>query len=250
MVSKSKDMGSLMAQRTLEVLLLFQEHTKLTLTEIARLLDLSITAVHRIVSTLHENGFLTRDETKSYMLGYTLMNLSRLVENTLQNVALQIMDEISKEAQESVYLSISHNPMQYILIQGVESPHPVKCLVELNKPIPTYFSSPGKAHLAFRNTKKLGEIVSKLDTATYNTNQTIHTKEEFMEELIKIRQEGYSFSKGELYEDSIGISVPVLDSSQKNEVAVLSIFMPEYRFSEEKLSQYVSLLKTAAKKIH
>ncbi|MEW6698690.1 MAG: IclR family transcriptional regulator [Bacillota bacterium] len=238
--------GSLVAQRTLEVLLLFMENNKLTLSEISKALCISKTATHRILSTLNDMNFLQRDNTKRYMLGPALIRLGRRVESNVRDVSLPIMKQLSMETGESVYLSVSYNQMYYFFIEGVESEHPVKWSVRIGEPNTLFAGSAGKAHLAFKNLKEVKDIINKASLIAY-TNMTITDKKKILEEIKKIRLEGYSFSKGERYEGTVGISCPIFDN--KTEVAVLSIFLPEYRFKHEQLTNFISLLKKSTEKI-
>ena len=57
------------AGRTLEVLQLFLEGESLSLTAVARRMELSSTVVYRLLYTLTAHGFLIQDEDKSYRVG-------------------------------------------------------------------------------------------------------------------------------------------------------------------------------------
>ncbi|WP_226036140.1 IclR family transcriptional regulator [Aquibacillus saliphilus] len=245
----SKSSGSLVAERTLQVILLFQNNKKLTLSEIAKSLEISNTATHRIVSTLWEQGFLLRDESKRYMLGSIFIKLAQMVEPNLRNTALPIMKKLSKETQESIYLSISHNPSYYVFIEGVESPHPLKWSVDFGNPASTYAGAGGKTHLAFHNEDRWSEVIHGNDLTPY-TNNTIIDKAKLLNELETIRTQGYAISKSERYQGVIAISVPVNNiSRQATSTMALSIFIPEYRFEDNKLDFYISMLMKAAREI-
>ncbi|WP_138420475.1 IclR family transcriptional regulator [Aquibacillus sediminis] len=245
----SKSSGSLVAERTLQVILLFQNNRKLklTLSEIANSLEISSAAAHRIVSTLWEKGFLLRDESKRYMLGTIFIKLAQMVEPNLRSIAMPIMKELSEQTQESIYLSISHNPNYYVFVDGVESPHPLKWSVEFGNPSSTYAGAGGKTHLAFHEKDKWLTVINQNKLKSYTRN-TITDKDKLINELERIREEGYAISYSERYDGVVAISVPIHNFTQQSTTA-LSIFIPEYRFKEESLDKYIFELKKSAEEI-
>ncbi|HOV80393.1 MAG TPA: IclR family transcriptional regulator [Bacillota bacterium] len=245
----TEEKGSLTARRTGEILLLFLENEKLTLSDIARMIGISKTSAYRMVTTLADMNFLKRDDAKRYHLGYSILSLSRMVEQNIRIVAAPIMKELAAETGESVYLSISNNCRYYYFIEGVESGQPLKWAVNVGEPNSLLAGSAGKAHVAFREKSEAEEIVKKAKLVQFTKN-TIVDKNKLIEELAKIRTQGYSFSWGERYEEAVGISCPVWDfASKRNTRAILSIFVPKFRYSAECLSLYSELLKKASKKI-
>lgn len=244
---KSSQKGSLMANRTLQVLLLFQDQKKLTLTEISRKLKISHTSAYRIVFSLASYGFLTRDENKNYMLSPLFLRFARMVETDLRNKALPILQELAKLTQESAYLSVSHHIDHYVFIEGVVSPLPLKWSVEIGGFDVSYAGSAGKVHLSLYDDEEIAEYFEK-NPLTPFTSAT-KTAAELWEEIRRIRQNGYAISYGERIDGVIGISVPVRDFSGSSKSVVLSLFLPESRANEEKIISHIQALKQAAKQI-
>jgi DNA-binding IclR family transcriptional regulator len=232
--------GSLVAKRTLKALLLFADHKSLTLSEIARSLEISQTAAYRIVATLHEMGFIKRDENKRYQLDSLLIRLAKMVEPTIRSVALPVMTSLSKQLDnESVTLSVSREA-QYVVIEQIDSSHTVKVTDITGLPNPLLRGALGKIHLAFKGADERDRILDM------HEKQDHIDRKAYEEVLRQIRQDGYAFTKGEHTPDIAGISVPVFDSSRQKMVAGLSIVMPLSRFQEDRLEYYVQCLKTAA----
>lgn len=242
------DKGSLIAQRTLKALLLFLENEKLTLTEISRFLETSNPATYRIISTLVDMGFLIKDGNKRYQLSSIFLKFADRVKHDLRGASLPVMEKLSEKTQESVYLSVSYHASTYIFIEGVESSHPLKWSVNIGEPMPADAGAVGKAHLAFRDDTEMEQMVEKMTIKPYTKN-TIVDKVLLLEELKKIKRQGYSFSIGERYPEVIGLSAPIYNHSSRNAVAVLSIFIPRYRYNEVKFKKFIDLLKEAAKNI-
>lgn len=80
--------------------------------ELARELDVSHTAVNRIVKTYERNGFLTQDaETKKYQLGLKFIEFSQIIRErmSITEDILPIMEKIAAKTKESIFLTWKEN---------------------------------------------------------------------------------------------------------------------------------------------
>jgi len=239
--------GSLLADRTLQVLLLFEKNKKLTLMEISRKLQISHTAAYRIVMSLQNYGFLVRDENKNYILSSIFLRFARMVETDLRQKALPVLQELAKTTLESAYLSVSHRIDHYVFIEGVVSPLPLKWSAEIGGFDVSYAGSAGKVHLSLYDDKKIEEYFRQNPLTPFTSSTK--TEAELWEEIRRIRREGYAVSYGERVEGVIGVSVPVINYTDSSKSVVLSLFLPASRANEEKIRSFIHALKTAAEKI-
>ncbi|GMX61103.1 IclR family transcriptional regulator [Paenibacillus elgii] len=244
---KASDKGSLVAERTLKALLLFTEQKMLSVLEIATALEISQTAAYRIVHTLFELGFLKRGQEKKYMLDTVILKLADMVDSDLRSIATPIMKELMQEFNESIELSVSYNPLHYVIIEEIESSNSLKWTSPIGEPRSLY-AGIGKTHLAFKGSKAVEELLNNTDLVPYTKN-TITDVEQLKQELQTIQNCGYGISRGEHTEGVVGISVPIMDTDQKIAKAVLSTVIPDNRFREDQLFSYISRLQEAAKRI-
>lgn len=77
---------------------------------------------------------------------------------------------------------------------------------------------------------------------------TIVDRDKLIQELTKIQEQGYAFSREEFFKDTIGYSCPIFDGAGQL-VAALGISMPVIEFSDEKGNEILNELKNAAKMI-
>lgn len=245
----SSSSGSLVASRVLDILLLFQEEKALTLSEIARRLELNQSTAYRLTTTLRTKGFLQRDKMKRYNLGPVLLKLARRVESDIRVVALPVMEDLANEMGESVYLTVSHDPRQYVCIEAVESRrHALTWSVDIGQVEPTYVGSAGKVHLSLRDEDEVHEALRHMDLKPY-TPYTITDPNRLLDELAEIRRRGYALSYGERHEELVGISVPICPEARHPKLPVLSFFIPKHRFAQEMVHDHVEHLKRAAERI-
>lgn len=79
MAGNSRDSGRSVTARALSVLTAFDvEHTRLTLTGIARRADIPLATAHRLVGELEAWGALQRDDGGQYSIGLRLWELGML----------------------------------------------------------------------------------------------------------------------------------------------------------------------------
>jgi DNA-binding IclR family transcriptional regulator len=116
-------------ERTLAILELLGRHRAgLSLTEIARELDLPVNSVFRISGTLHNRGYLQRrEDDKRFVLTNKLFDLSRpqVREKSLVVCALEALKWLRDEAGETAQLLTSVNHKMTVLEQCISS-QPIK----------------------------------------------------------------------------------------------------------------------------
>lgn len=253
-MSTNTNKGSLVAERTLKALMLFSTKHYLTVNELAKELEISLTATYRIVETLQSTGFIKREQSKEYTLDApNILKLYNMIQPDLRNIARPIIKELTVNFKESVYLSVVHNNNNYYsFIEGEDSPSPIKWSEHIGSAYSLSTGTAGKTHLAYITENfsehEKNDFISKLDL-TAHTEKSLVTVEEIKESITEILQKGYGYTNSEHLNGVVGISVPVFNFQKKKIVAVLSVFMPNSTFAEEKLSFYVTNLTMAADEI-
>lgn len=237
-------------QSALDVLEAFSLKEKnLGISEISRKLDMNKSRVHRILVTLENSGYVTRnDETQKYRLGLKLFQLGHIVEEQMEvsHFALPVMQKLAFETQETVNLNVIHDG-QRMSVEKIESPHEIRQAVELGKTLPLYSGAPGKVLLANLPQNRINEILHQAKLKAMGP-RTITDPGKLMEELEKVRDLGYSVSFEETYLGAVSIAAPVRDFSGKV-IAAISITGPVSRFSEENIKRFIPLALQAGKEI-
>lgn len=246
--------GSLVAERTLKALMLFSDKRYLTINEIANELEISVTATYRLVETLQSTGFIKREQSKEYTLDApNVLKLYNMIQPDLRELARPIIKKLMLNFRESVYLSVVHNTNNYYsFIEGEDSPSPIKWSEHIGSAYSLSTGTAGKMHLAyliknFSETEK-NAFIAQLDL-TAHTEKSLIRIEEIKQSLNEIMEKGYSYTHGEHFRGVVGISVPIFNFQKSNVVGVLSTFMPETHFEEEKLVYYVKNLNDGAEEL-
>src|SRR5690349_11973801 len=75
--------------------------------DLARTLDLNRTAVHRLLATLQQRGFVRRAEGAAvYSLGAAILLLADAVEPDVARIARDVMEHLSADTAETVVLFV------------------------------------------------------------------------------------------------------------------------------------------------
>jgi DNA-binding IclR family transcriptional regulator len=221
--------------RALDILLCFtREDPARSLTQIAEAIHMSKTTVHRLLATLENKRFITRDNaTGLYRLGLRFIEMASLV---LQDVELHrwaqpYLQRLVKECGETVDLSILDGS-HVIYLEVIESPQRVKLAAAVGQRLPACFTASGKALLAFLPEEPVKKIISENLAATTNHNPV--SIPEMIEDLRATAARGYAISEQEYEEEINAVAAPIFDKD-RNPIASIAIVGPSFRLSKDRL---------------
>ena len=222
--------------RAIKILEALNNKTKLGITEISKMLTIPKSTTHDIVTTLEKEGILEKDpENNKYYLGIKLFELGdRARENfELRNVAIPYLKELNETFDETVHLTVPENG-EVLYIECFESTKRLRTYSVIGVRAPMHCTAVGKAILAFLPDKEVTKIIEK--GLQKFTNNTITKKEKLLEELKKIRKNGYAIDNIEHEEGVRCVGAPIRDNSGYP-VASISISGPSQRITDELIPQ-------------
>ncbi|MGB3067187.1 MAG: IclR family transcriptional regulator [Ottowia sp.] len=224
--------------------LLAHSDRALGLTEIAIELDLGKSNVHRLLQALVEARFILRDERSGrYAAAIKLWELGSAVLSKLdlRVHAEQIMDELLALTQETVHLSVLDGH-EVVYVHKLDSPNPVRAYTQIGGRARAHCVATGKAMLAFFPPPVLERVSQQLEA---RTPRSITDPQQFLQEMARIRSQGYAVNKGEWNENVCGIASPVSDASGQV-VAALGLSGPKERFKPAQIKAFAPLVVSAA----
>ena len=127
------------------------DQVELSVTELARGLNLPKATVYRILASLVKEGLIEKNsKTGKYHLGIEMFRLawSAVNHRDLRKCALPAMRELSEKTKESVALYIRAKHLR-ICIEKVEGPHLIRHFVKVGESLPLYCGGAGRLLLAF-----------------------------------------------------------------------------------------------------
>ena len=225
-------------ERGLDVLDLFcHGATKLSLTEIAARINLTPSTTSRVLSTLSNRGYLSRDtETKKYVIGSQALRLTSSSFRTfdLRPIAAPILKKLADQYNESISLYIILDNHR-VCIERIETTHALRHVVNIGDRLPLARGAGGKALLAWLPPEERKTV---LPPGEFISNS----------ELAKIKKQGYALSMGERDQGVGAIAAPVFDAEGRL-VCSLSLAAPLTRLDRESFEKIAPDLVSAANQI-
>jgi IclR family KDG regulon transcriptional repressor len=221
----------------------------LGVTEIAKQIDINKSSVYRILSTLAQYGYIEQDdETGRYKLGYKFLEISsKLLESIdLRAEARSYLQELENDTNEVIHLVV-YDQGEVVYIEKLEGNETLRMHSKVGKRAPMHCTSVGKAILAYLPSSVVIDILERKGMPMH-TDKTITNKDDFLQELIHIKQKGYAL---DLEENEYGITciaVPIFDHLDKVNAAV-SISGPTMRMTGERMEQLQIKMKQIGKQI-
>jgi DNA-binding IclR family transcriptional regulator len=232
---------SKIVDRTLDFLEMFaREKRPLSLSEIARLMEIPISSCHDLVQAMHARGYLYELAPRAgYYPTLRLQILGKEIGDNDPVVmrAELILRSLRDTLDESVLLS-KVNGMNASYLLALESKHPLRFQAKVGDDVRSlYATSGGKAILAHLDERAL-EAYLKAAVLKPFTNRTITSKSALRRDVELARERGYYLNHGESLEGVTTISATFRWNAA---IFIVTVAGPSSRL-DQKLDQAVSML--------
>lgn len=212
---------------------------------LAKACGLNRATAWRLLKTLQARGMVTVDAAGRYALGLTAVELGGAAgPDALIAAAHPLLERMCAQTGETASLAMPGvGGLAY-----VDEITPIAVLTAswLGRTVPLHATSTGKALLAFLPPAELRRVLPAALPAF--TETTITSPAELTAELAATRARGYGTCAGELESALYGVSAPVLDRTGRP-LAVLSIWGPKDRVSEERFAELGPIVVAAAREV-
>ncbi|GGC65528.1 IclR family transcriptional regulator [Chelatococcus reniformis] len=188
---------------------LYEAGRPMRVIEIAGALNVSASAVSRLVSTLATSGFVDQDEDSRCHLGFglALLGHATLGRRELDRIALPYIGEVSSRFKE--YVSLGRLYRWKVIIMRQQSPqHALD--VSLMSTLPVHATAPGKLLAAWQDPNYVREMLRAEGMHAF-TAHTFTSIDAFMDELARVREVGHSWEEQELFLGLRHVAAPVRD---------------------------------------
>jgi DNA-binding IclR family transcriptional regulator len=191
-----------------------QSRRPLRVVDLARLLNLSSSAVSRLASTLASRGLIEYDhDTGRLYLGFglALLGHATMGRREIDRIALPVMAEISVRFQrDNRYVSLGRQyGGQVVYLRGRTAEMLQRDLNTVTV-APMHATAPGKVFAAWKTREQVVSEFSSYDMDPY-TPRTITTIEGFLDEIAKVRRQGFALDDRELVADLRHVATPIFD---------------------------------------
>lgn len=219
--------------RSMELLEVLKEKNRsFSIAELADIMDLPPSTIHRILQTFCEKKYVIRDErSHTYRLGPALIPLGKAAAKgiRLQDAAYPNLTSLSEATREDAYLIIPVGN-KGLVIEKVDGPNHLKVVEEFGYEMYLHCGAIRKVLLAYQSPYFIDE---------YFKNIIVHDRafphvhpDDLRAELDKIRRDGYAITYGDYVTDAVGIGAPVFNSEGEL-AASIGIVAPTIRVDNE-----------------
>lgn len=230
------------ALRVLERVILSQP---VGVSEVARQLDLPKSSVQRALTSLEQEGWLTRDEAHQGLWVQTprLWVLAHQGKEVgVAGLARKPMRWLWEQTNENIHLTQQQGD-DLVVVDKIESTHSVRVFDPIGTTIPLHVSASGKALLAARSDEGLDAYLGR--SLKRFTDESLVDAAALRGEVDRIRSEGYSWNRGEWRSEIGGVGVALSVGGDGDHEFGLAVSVPTHRLSEELIPRYGKLLLEA-----
>lgn len=216
------------------------------LSEIADELKLNHGTCANILKTLTDRNYVEQAEAKKgYKLGYMSYKLgnSDSYNRELTDIAKEFMDELGKELNEVLILSVIKNDKRLVLYETF----PDQELQVHTKPESSiYKATTARTIIAYYSPKELNDLIERIGLPSEEDWPEIKTKENLQLQLDVIRKNNMEIYCNKNHIISIG--APIFKNNKV--VASLGIYLPEARYGNNEKKRIPTLIRDISQKIN
>lgn len=217
-------------------------HARMTVTQAARRVDLSLAAARRCLLTLCELGYAQTDG-KHYWLDHGALRISHAYASSTQLPRLfqPALDALSERSRESASLAVLHGTDAVIAARSTAR-RTMRVGLGVGSRLPLYCSAAGRALLAALAPARARELLAGAARERL-TPRTVTDTRELLALLQQVRSRGYAVCDEEIELGVRSIAVPIFDAGDQP-IAAMSISSRAERMTvAEMVQEYLPALQ-------
>jgi DNA-binding IclR family transcriptional regulator len=213
--------------------------------QVAERLGVHKSTALRLLRTLHEHGMVYRQSDQRYRLGARLIALAQeAMENLdIREIAHPHLVRLNESCGHTVHLAVYEDD-EVLYIDKVESRYPVRMYSRIGKPVALTVAAVAKLLLADLPEAERRALVGTLEYPLYTARSTPDAPA-FLEELARVREQGWAVDLGG-HEESINCIAAPVRGADGRVVAAMSVSAPNVVVTAEELLTLLPQLRRTA----
>jgi IclR family acetate operon transcriptional repressor len=218
--------------------------------ELSRHVDLPKSTVQRLLRTLQQEGWAetSNEPITRWQMSPRLLAIARrgAPSRSLREVALPHLSALGARSGETIHLSVPDGSDRLVLIERVDSIHPVRTFNPIGASTAYHTSASGKAMMALLPDDEVQAMLGRpLEKVMPNT---LTDAKQLLHQVLEARERGYAVNVSENRAHVCAIGSAVADPSG-SPVAAVAISMPDIRFDPARVSEWGSWVRETAQAI-
>lgn len=225
------------------------ENRYANLQEIKNELGLSQTTAYRILNTLNRLGYINIDEkTKQYSMTRKMLSMgfSSLDEHEILKTVVPHLQILRDKVKETVCFGVLGEE-KGVFIEQAQGLHSFRFALSPGKSFDLHCSAPGKAIMAYLPSM-IKQRYLKLMKYEKHNERTINNEADYVEELRKVRKNGYAIDNEEEVTGVICIGAPIFNYT-KYPCGSIWISGPKDRLDQQTIDYIAEQVKQTADKV-
>jgi len=221
------------------------ERRQMTLSDVARAVDLPRATVRRALATLVELGYL-QAEGRLFRLTPRILKLATayLSSNPVSSILQPVCERICQQVGASCSVAVLDGDEAVMIARAVPA-RPPSVGLGVGYRLPVFCSALGRALASGLSDAELEAYLARLQPVRF-TRQTVVSKAEIRRLILDVRKKGYALADQEAEVGIRSIAVP-LHRCDGRPVAALNIgVQPEQKPAKSMIAEYAPLLKKEA----
>jgi len=238
-------------QKALGILKAFSfEKPEYSLVELAHHTGFNVSTTHRLLATLQSEDLIERDPNSGrYRLAIKMFELGSVVLHgmELNIVGTPILARLATETEDTAYFSVvaGDEVLCVSRVEGVR--HSRSQFLSVGRHLPLHAGAASKILLAHLPPERAAIILARCPFMRYTEN-TITDLGKLIEELARVRSQGYALSLEEITSGIVAIAAPIR-RGPNNVIAAISLSGARERYSPDLLAAAIGKVRDAASQI-
>ncbi len=223
------------------------ENSEMTLTDVAKITNLTRANARRILLTLEYLGYVHCEDGKLFSLSPRILSLgySYLSSQSIQEIALPYMKELTSQIEESCFMSVLDGN-EIVYVARVQTKRIMTIALGVGTRLPVYATSMGRVLLAGMEAKETENLLDKIEMKKF-TQHTLTSKKTLLENVMLAKHRGWAIADEELEIGVRSIACPIKNKDGKT-VAALNVSCHASRITRDDMTDKFlpELRKTAS----
>jgi DNA-binding IclR family transcriptional regulator len=243
--NNSKEIAdSSVLKKTFTILNVFDiNHSRLSLSEIARRSNLPVSTTHRLLAELVSWNAIKKNEDGNFEIGARLwaMGLLAPLNLELRQASVGPMKELLAIGCENAHLAVLDDTLA-LMVERVSAPNAINILSRPGSRLPLHATAVGKILLTYADKETQSRALEKMEKFTVNT---IVQPAKMRAQMKSIEKDGFAITVEEIRLGSISIAAPVFSAPGKLIATVGIVF----RSTRKDYNKYIPQVLAAARLI-
>ncbi len=222
----------------------------MTPSELGEEIDLPKPTLHRLCTTLEDEGFLIREHHSGRLRPARRARIMAMGLQTVSRLHISrrmVLKSVASKIEETCNIAApTVAGMTYL--DRVDTPWPLRFQLPVGTEVPFHCTASGKLFLASFNDNDLSSVLDAMELTAEAPN-TITNRADLQDEIRTVRKMGYAWDNEEFMVGMVAFAVPVNDLEGRFSCAV-AFHAPIQRIAFEDAKRFVPTLQEGATRIH